>query len=115
MRTIIAVLLIALSSISCATSRPEPQAIDPRCVQFSQPFLMAAQVRQGRSLEDSLSILAGVESENPSESDLFAEKAMRATVRFVYAHPDLSPKELQRRVQLACSIDNNGKIQFNGL
>jgi hypothetical protein len=76
---------------------------------------MAAKVREGRSLEDSLSILAGARSENPSEADLFAENAMRATVRFVYAHPGLQPKELQHRVQLACSIDSNGMIQFNGL
>ncbi|MGB4860492.1 MAG: hypothetical protein WBP11_14345 [Dokdonella sp.] len=115
MRALFALPLIALSFASCASPRPEAQVVNPKCVQFSEPFLMAAQVREGRSLEDALSMLSGVQGQTSSEADQFVNKAMEAAIRLVYAHPDFAPRELQRRVQLACAVDSNGKIRFNGL
>jgi hypothetical protein len=115
MPKILAIILLALLSTPCVASEEISQAVDPRCVQFSEPFLYAAQVSVGRTLDQSLEIFERSRSKDPTKDDLIAEKWMLATIRFVYRHSELSPEELQQRVQASCSISPDGKIRFNGI
>ena len=113
MRIIVALLLFYSAPSSAA--QPETPTTPPACVQFSRPFQLAAQVREGRSEEETLALFQSIRSDNPSDDELLAEKAMISAIRLVYQHPNLSADEIQKRVQLACTVSPEGKVQFNGL
>ena len=111
-------IIIGLLSLSLASSgaiQADAPAIPTACVQFSEPFYLAAQVREGRTEEKTLSLFQSARSKSPSNDELLAEKAMIAAIHLVYRHPHLSPDEIKHRVQLACSVTPDGKVQFNGL
>ena len=107
--------LVLFYSASSSGAQVETPSIPPACIQFSEPFQLAAQVREGRSEEETLSLFQSMRSDSPSEDELFAERAMISAIRIAYQHPELSPDEIQRRVQLACTTGADGKVQFNGL
>jgi hypothetical protein len=111
-------IIIGLLSLSLASSgaiQTDAPAIPTACVQFSEPFYLAAQVREGRTEEQALYLFQSARSKSPSNNELLAEKAMIAAIHLAYRHPHLPPDEIKRRVQLACSVSPDGKVQFNGL
>ena len=106
------VLLLAMLALPFHARAQEPA---PACAQLGQAFQMVAQLREGLTRDQALELVDQASGGAATPDQLSAEDQTRMAIRQVYAHPQLTPDEIQRRVQAACSVDSEGKIQFDGL